>query len=189
MFTSQLTKCIDFTVKYETHILVVLILFVVGGLQFLGDTILKSLNHIAFKFVIAGAVAVLAYKTPLLAVFLTVSYMLIIKEYKNSLTNSRKPLYSVVGDILSEKVNGSGMTATANIRPEYNVQPNDNKDVMMDWGFENIPYEPQHPSSRTLTDNIQMGNAEWRQMDDIQNNSLIPGGIDADDKYCSFTTA
>jgi hypothetical protein len=194
--------------KYRIYVIILLIIYSSIGIKYLSLTVLLILNHILMRAFVAVVVAFLAYKDPVLAVILTLSYVLTLRELKlrflNTVNNEIVNFSITLTNMLNNIKNSLGYKTPLpntedNIETKkvfkYNIKDNDNKIVYGKSHLEHIPFEPQHPSSRTLSENIQLGDPEWRQLTAIQTNNVdgvnsanlsLVGGFDKDTTFCKF---
>lgn len=145
---------------------------------------LLELAHSLIGRIMTGIlVAYLAYNDPLTSLLLSGFYVFsyhslnrrIVGDDTNIITNVASEVVdkvvSELKDVNVESVEEETVVEKDMVEDKY-FQGYNNEIVYENSHLTDVPFETQHPSSKTLTDNIQLGNSEHRQLDVIQNNTL-----------------
>ena len=161
---------------------------------------LLELAHSLIGRIMTGIlVAYLAYNDPLTSLLLSGFYVFsyhslnrrIVGDDTNIITNVASEVVDKVVSELKDDDEKNIIDKVVSELKDVNVESVEEetvveKDMVEDKHFQgynneivyenshltDVPFETQHPSSKTLTDNIQLGNSEHRQLDVIQNNTL-----------------
>lgn len=145
---------------------------------------LLELAHSLIGRIMTGIlVAYLAYNDPLTSLLLSGFYVFsyhslnrrIVGDDTNIITNVASEVVdkvvSELKDVNVESVEEETVVEKDMVEDKH-FQGYNNEIVYENSHLTDVPFETQHPSSKTLTDNIQLGNSEHRQLDVIQNNTL-----------------
>ena len=152
-------------------------------LSYIPTNIIHLYTDIEGRIVVAIIVAYLAYVSPVIAIALTIAYMVVLRE--NDIRNNNKLFGVQNADIVNYKNNQDSLQATMNdvnkVVSQYAGQAKGSVQSVFDNTTkpENNDMTPPesmgHPADKTLTDNIQLESPEFRQLEAIQQNNLETG--------------
>jgi len=142
-------------------------------------SVLEAYASVEGRVLVAIVVAYFAYVSPILAISLTITYIITLKELSN---RDNKPL-SYTGklyqtdsvkdtarDINAVVTGYAGIIQSAPGKIQNKIDMNAKLDIKYKLDMNVMPEDKEHPADKTLTDNIQLGKTEWRNLPGIQNN-------------------
>ena len=159
-------------------------------IKYMSDNIVSLYRHIVMRIIVAILVAILAYIDPMAAVLLSVTFIIGYQEANVRLnvtkneTGTETGTYtapidqvSLLNDVLEEEEVINNIT-----NPVIPSVDDANKGIPTMSMSENDVPEDNHPAHSSLTENIQLGDADSRMLQEIQQNVLVAsvGGIDPD---------
>ena len=141
--------------------------------------LLEIYSSLEFRVAMSVIVAYLAYISPLIAIVLTITYVIILRQTQfgddvgsPSNNNTKTNIYPKDGikdtiddidSVIFSYINYGKDMIFQNKKEEYVVQS-----VVQSIA----PEERNHPADKTLTDSIQLESNEYRQLDIAQTNSV-----------------
>ena len=142
-------------------------------------SVLEAYASVEGRVLVAIVVAYFAYVSPILAISLTITYIITLKELSNrdnkSLSYTGK-LYQTdsvkdtARDIDAVVAGYAGKIQSAPGKIQNKLDMNAKLDITNKLVLNVMPEDIGHPSDKTLTDNIQLGKTEWRNLPGVQNN-------------------
>jgi len=175
---TNIHKKVSKQLKNPTVVNVLRALLVVNALMVksMPTDLLNVYQHLYTRVAVAALVAYLVYVDPILAVLVTVVYVISIRESQNRRVASVVPVDSA--DTTVSANNGNGLHANSDLL-DVNITR-----VLEEMNDEALPSEGENPVDQTLTENISLEDPSYRQLDVVQTNNIT--GTDPDEPVKSF---
>lgn len=138
-------------------------------------SVLEAYASVEGRVLVAIVVAYFAYVSPILAISLTITYIIALKELSN---RDNKPVTYTGKLYQTDSVKDTARdidAVVADYASKFHSLPIEIQNIVdmknkVDMNV--MPEDKEHPADKTLTDNIQLGKTEWRNLPGIQNNSF-----------------
>lgn len=191
----KLHKTVSSQLKNESVLNTLRALLVVKALsvRYLPTELLSVYQTLAARVVVALLVVYLVSIDPILAVLVTVVFVLCLREANNRSASALEATAQadVKDNVDSEDVSELAPVVVADatnevppmVEPET-VEDGDAPVVEPEVVLADLPLEGEHPVDKTLTENISLGSPEFRQLDAVQSNNVT--GTDPDEPVKSF---
>jgi len=167
-------------VKYSLlALLIVQVIFV----SHTPKNVLEVYSSLEMRIIMAILVAYLAYAVPLLAIVLTVMYVVVLRQHqlKGGAVEQVEQVNTKTGDPRKDGVKDTVADVESVVAQYMSHAKNTISDVKdkIEKVYkeekskeQSAPEERNHPADKTLTDSIQLESNEYRQLDIAQTNSV-----------------
>jgi len=148
-------------------------------------SVLEAYASVEGRVLVAIVVAYFAYVSPILAISLTITYIITLKELSNrdnkplsytgklyqtdSVKDTARDIDAVVAGYAGKFYSLPGEIQNI-VDMKNKIDMNAKLDIKYKLDMNVMPEDKEHPADKTLTDNIQLGKTEWRNLPGIQNN-------------------